>query len=190
MLNAYIDKNDVLDLLKDIKTIDGLIGRDEIINKICSLKQHKKPKPKKQRGIYNSKIIIKLIEKYQNDVQTGIKESYLIDFIKEKKIFTDKDFINGLNNLFGNQEPYFYYSNIIPLSALKEIIRCSKKTIYNIMSKDLKRYNILIGNNVGQARIYGIFDVSELFGIKNIYLVHSTNRYLLKHKNNTNRIYI
>lgn len=47
MLNAYIDKEDVLRLLYETEDINGLINRSDFQKKIGNLKAKKKPKLEK-----------------------------------------------------------------------------------------------------------------------------------------------
>ena len=84
MLNAYIDKEDVLRLLYETEDINGLINRSDFQKKIGNLKAKKKPKLEKGCNvrIKNRQKLIDSISNYINDVKAGKEKHEIRSYIE------------------------------------------------------------------------------------------------------------
>lgn len=80
MLNAYISKEDITELLKEFASINGLINKREFQKAIITLKEHKKPQPNKAGDRVNqARAVIANITKYQNGIILGKITSDIMD---------------------------------------------------------------------------------------------------------------
>ena len=132
MLNAWINRGDILKLLSNSETINDCIERNKFLFEIHKLKQHKKPKkPKKQRTINYLDEIAKLIQNYRYAVKYKGKVSYLEKYIdalseQDKELFT-----KNFTEKYGKD----MYINIIPFDNLKNIVKVSDRTISRWVAK-------------------------------------------------------
>ena len=143
MLDAWIKKKDVINLLSESESIDGMVDRMTFIRGINKIKGSKKPKPKstKKYFVNNSFDRRNDIRKYWNKVALQNSKSFFYQWKREYKddIRSDVKFVLGywMMNDDRMDDEMYCLKNIIPIGDLEKIINVSKRTLYRWEEKGL-----------------------------------------------------
>jgi len=152
MLNAWINKNDIILLLDESDSIDNFIDKWTFIQKLNRLKEHKKPKPAKKikkSTVNHAMEIINDIIRYQNDVRFGYTINYFDKWLDDNSFIglEDENHDGTFRKLFGdylietlkiqcNKDERYLKMNIIPKRDLEKIINVSRRTIQRWENKN------------------------------------------------------
>jgi hypothetical protein len=180
MLNAWIDKNDILNLLSKSETINDCVERAKFLFEIHRLKEHRKPKkPQKQRTVNYSEDNNKLIQNYRRAVKYKRKTSYLESFLDSLGDGKREDVIWELKNYY---REWFLrgvsfeklqelekkdinienlYTDIIPSGNLKDILKISAKTISRWEKRGYISPIDILGSRECSFQFY-IYDLSKI----------------------------
>ena len=180
MLNAYVKKGDILELIDNIDETDGLIERDLLQSEILKLNQYKKPKKKRagKRGIGYRKNIVRDIEKYQNGIdndEVGYVDIYfqqhlhgklIINDIKRgyehKHFFATMFFSDKVKSNNKQIDDIFINRTIVPHNNLSDIIHVSNRTIYRWVEKKLiEKHKILLFGPYCHFEYYDLEEIKE-----------------------------
>ena len=148
MLNAWISRDDILQLLSEIESRNKMVERIAFVREINRLKEHKKPQIKIKRTIDYKKETIDSIEQYRNDVKNRTRTSYfdiwldkedvkrmegdkVVETISRRNDFGDSLLIELKNNLCVNEHDKndFIKMNIVPIEYINELVQKSDRTI-------------------------------------------------------------
>ena len=152
MLDAWVNRGDVLKLLFDLEAISDCVEQKRLIFEINRLKKHKNPqKPKKQRVINYLDDVMKSIKNYKHAVKYKGRVSYLEKYIETLNEADKEVFIKCFDS-------NTMYINIIPLENLKNIVKVSDRTI----SRWAKKGFIKPKENHSAHRHFVYVDLAEI----------------------------
>lgn len=139
MLDAWINKDDIIRFLDECKGLDNLVERLTFIRGINKLEEHKRPKPPKKPKINYASNIKKDIKAYLNEVKNGNK-SYLDKWLDEKIIKSGEAKDTTRRELVGERlvrilkvkydaDELYLKMNMIPKRDLKTLLKVSERTV-------------------------------------------------------------
>ena len=184
MLDAWINKDEIIRLLEECDSQNNLIERMPFIRGLNSLKAHKKPKKRQGRTINHISDIINDIRTYQLNVKSGQKKSFIDRWLDEKTINRKKrievrgvrwmkedlgevpdiitmrefqgDTIITTLKWRSSGDDLYVKMNIIPKEYLTEIVKTTRRTIYRYEKKGI------IDRHILDYRKLEYYDLSEM----------------------------
>jgi len=173
MINAWINKNDVFNILSECECINEYIERKGLILKINALQEHKRPvKPKKPipERINDVSIIKSNIFNYQINVKIGYQKSYFDEWLdSENAIITE----NGCSRVASTREGLRWTesdekdfkekyninnvkTDIVPINYILSVLGISYRTLIRWKKKGIiKKYT--------EHNIIDFYNLSEIY---------------------------
>ena len=128
MLDAWVNKKDVQNLIEQMECLDGMIERSALIIGINSLKEHKRPKskpPQKNYRINNKPSLLILIQGYKEAVNMDIRKScFFVEYDEWQKVCYSNFDIDESNTEIIEASREF-----VPINQLIGLLKISKRTL-------------------------------------------------------------